>query len=243
MLIVQKFGGTSVRDPQRIARVVAHLTEKARLGHKVVGVVSAQGDLTDRLLEKMAELSHTPSHRESDACLAAGEQISAALVAMAVEAAGFPATSLTGWQAGLVTDGAHGDARIQKLAGSRIQELLEQGRIVIVAGFQGISPDGDITTLGRGGSDTTAVALAALLGADECLIYTDVDGVYDKDPRRFPDAVKFERIGYDAMLQLCHQGAQVLHDRCVELAKAHRMAIRVLSTFREGPGTVVADPE
>ena len=243
MLIVQKFGGTSVSDPQRIARVVAHLTENARRGHRVVGVVSAQGDLTDRLVEKMATLSPAPSPRESDACLAAGEQISAALIAMAVEASGFPAVSLTGWQAGLVTDDVHSDARIQKLVGSRIQDALEQGKIVIVAGFQGISPGGDITTLGRGGSDTTAVALAALLGADQCLIYTDVDGVYDKDPRRFPDAVRFSRIGYDEMLQLCRAGAQVLHDRCVELAKAHRMAIRVLSTFRDGPGTIVSDPE
>lgn len=243
MLMVQKFGGTSVSDPQRIARVVSHLTGAARQGHKVVGVVSAQGDLTDRLVKKMMALSPLPPPRESDACLAAGEQISAALVAMAVEAAGFPAVSLTGWQAGLVTDDVHSDARIQMLQGRRIMDALEQGKIVIVAGFQGITPQGDITTLGRGGSDTTAVALAALLGADECLIYTDVDGVYDKDPRMFPDAVKYSRIGYDEMLQLCHRGAQVLHDRCVELAKKHRITIQVLSTFRDLPGTTVADSE
>lgn len=243
MLIVQKFGGTSVASPQRIARVVEHLTSAARQGHRVVGVVSAQGDLTDRLIEKIGALSARPSPREADACLAAGEQISAALVAMAVEAAGFPAVSLTGWQAGLVTDGVHGDARIEGLANSRITQELERGRIVIVAGFQGISPGGDITTLGRGGSDTTAVALAALLGADRCLIYTDVDGVYDKDPRKYPDAVKYSRIGYDEMLALCHSGAQVLHDRCVELAKRHRIPIRVLSTFRDLPGTIVSDSE
>ena len=243
MLIVQKFGGTSVASPQRIARVVEHLTNAARQGHRVVGVVSAQGDLTDRLIEKIGALSAQPSLRETDACLAAGEQISAALVAMAVEAAGFPAVSLTGWQSGLVTDGVHGDARIEGLANSRITQELERGRIVIVAGFQGISPGGDITTLGRGGSDTTAVALAALLGADRCLIYTDVDGVYDKDPRKYPDAVKYSRIGYDEMLALCHGGAQVLHDRCVELAKRHRIPIRVLSTFRDLPGTTVSDSE
>lgn len=243
MLIVEKFGGTSVADASCIRNAARHLVEAARQGHQVVAVVSAQGDLTDRLLEKIASVTDAPSARESDACVSAGENISAALVAMAAEALGHRAISLSGWQAGLVTDSAYGSARIRFLQGDRIRRELQDGKIVVVAGFQGIDRQENITTLGRGGSDTTAVALAALLQADRCVIFTDVPGVYDKDPRKFADAVKFPAIGYDAMLALCHSGAQVLHDRCVELAKEYGIRVEVRSAFSDEPGTVVGDTE
>lgn len=239
MLIVEKFGGTSVADGARIENAAKRLVEAAREGNQVVAVVSAQGDLTDRLLEKIHAVSAEPSAREVDACLSAGENISAALVAMAVEALGYPAVSLTGWQAGLMTDSHHGDARIRFLQGSRIRQELRAGKIVVVAGFQGLDSHKNVTTLGRGGSDTTAVALAALLEAERCVIFTDVDGVYDKDPRKWEDAVKFEAIDYDKMLELCHSGAQVLHDRCVELARDHGIRIEVCSAFSQKPGTIV----
>lgn len=239
MLIIQKFGGTSVADPERIRNAARHLVKAAREGNHVVAVVSAQGDLTDRLLEKIDSVTDQPSARESDACVSAGENISAALVAMAVEAMGCPAISLAGWQAGLVTDSVYGNARIRYLQGGRIRRELLAGKIVVVAGFQGVDAMKNITTLGRGGSDTTAVALAALLEADRCVIFTDVDGVYDKDPRKNEDAVKFEAIDYDQMLDLCRQGAQVLHDRCVELARDYGIRIEVRSAFAEEPGTIV----
>lgn len=243
MLIIQKYGGTSVADAGRIRMAAQRLAEATRQGHQVVAVVSAQGDLTDRLLEKIDSITSDPSPRESDACVSAGEQISAALVAMAVEEQGVGAVSLTGWQAGLVTDTRYGSARIRFLQGERIHRELERGKVVVVAGFQGIDRWGNITTLGRGGSDTTAVALAAMLRADRCVIYTDVDGVYDKDPRKFNDAVKFQHIRYDDMLALCHQGAQVLHDRCVELAKLCGIRLEVRSAFSDAPGTIVGDLE
>ena len=239
MLMVEKFGGTSVADGARIHKVASLLAEAAMQGNQVVAVVSAQGDLTDRLLEKIHAVSDDPSGREVDACLSAGEIISAALVAMAVEQLGHPAVSLTGWQAGLMTDSNHGDARIRFMQGGRIRRELAAGKIVVVAGFQGLDSRKNVTTLGRGGSDTTAVALAALLEADRCVIFTDVDGVYDKDPRKFSDAVKYEAIDYDSMLDLCHSGAQVLHDRCVELARDHGIRIEVRSTFSDEPGTIV----
>ena len=239
MLIVEKFGGTSVADGARIENAAKILVEAAQQGYQVVAVVSAQGDLTDRLLEKIHSVAHGPSAREVDACLSAGENISAALVAMAVEELGHPAVSLTGWQAGLVTDSNHGDARIRFLQGNRIRQELRAGKIVVVAGFQGLDSHKNVTTLGRGGSDTTAVALAALLEAERCVIFTDGDGVYDKDPRKYADAVKFEAIDYDRMLELCHSGAQVLHDRCVELARDHGIRIEVCSAFSQEPGTTV----
>lgn len=239
MLMIQKFGGTSVADAGRIRNAARHLVQAAREGHHVVAVVSAQGDLTDRLLEKIGSVADRPSGRESDACVSAGENISAALVAMAVEAMGYPAVSLSGWQAGLVTDSDYGNARIRYLQGGRIRRELQEGKIVVVAGFQGVDSKQNITTLGRGGSDTTAVALAALLEADRCVIFTDVDGVYDKDPRKYPNAVKFASIDYEQMLELCHQGAQVLHDRCVELARDHGIRIEVRSAIGEEPGTIV----
>ncbi len=243
MLIVQKFGGTSLMDPDRIRTAAARAIAKKQEGCQVVVVVSAQGHTTDRLLSQAQAVNPAPSLREMDMCLSAGEQISAALMAMTLEALGCSAVSLTGWQAGIQTDGIHGSAAVVALSGARIRQELARGRIVVVAGFQGIDPGGDITTLGRGGSDTTAVALAAFLKAELCQIYTDVDGVYDKDPRLFPDAAKYRQIGYDSMLALARQGAQVLHDRCVELGKAHRIPIQVLSSFRPGPGTLVADLE
>ena len=241
MRIVAKFGGTSVANAQCIGRAAQKLTEEARKGYQVVGVVSAQGDLTDRLLEKIGAITDTPMLRESDACVSAGEQISAALVAMAVQRLGWDAVSLAGWQAGLYTDGAHGAATILALTSDRIERELAEGKIVIVAGFQGVDAAGDITTLGRGGSDTTAVTLAALLKADVCRIYTDVDGVYDKDPRKHPDAKRYTVISYEDMLSLCAGGAQVLHDKCVEAGKRYGVPIWVYSSFREGGGTLVHD--
>lgn len=241
MLIVQKFGGSSLADAQRVRRAARRVAEQVRAGHKLIAVVSAQGDTTDLLVENAAQLSLSPEPREMDAYLAAGEQMSAALMAMALMEEGIPAVSLTGWQAGLRTDDHNGDARVLGLVNNRITKELSGGNTVVVAGFQGVSDSGDITTLGRGGSDTTAVALAAFLKADKCMIYTDVDGVYDKDPRLFPDAVKFQQIGYTDMLRLARQGAQVLHDRCVELGQRYGVPIQVLSSFRPGPGTMVMD--
>lgn len=239
MLIVQKYGGSSLADAQRIQRAARRIAEDARAGHRMVVVVSAQGDTTDDLLAQVPAITDRPSPRELDAYMAAGELLSAALMAMALEAEGIPAISLTGMQTGLFTDGVHGDARVLGLTRDRIQTELDRGRVVVAAGFQGVDVHGDITTLGRGGSDTTAVALAAFLKADRCMIFTDVDGVYDKDPRKFPSARRYEQISYADMLQLARQGAQVLHDRCVELAQQHGVQIQVLSSFRPGSGTIV----
>lgn len=241
MLMVQKYGGSSLADAACVYRAAQGIARQVRQGHRLVIVVSAQGDTTDLLLTRMKQVTARPPLREMDACLSAGEQISAALLAAALEAMGVPAVSLTGYQAGIMTDGTYGDARVLGLRGNRIRQELNRGRTVVVTGFQGLGPEGDITTLGRGGSDTTAVALAAFLGADCCMIYTDVDGVYDKDPRKYPDAVRYERIGYDAMLALARSGAQVLHDRCVELAKRYQVPVQVLSSFRRGEGTLVTD--
>ena len=239
MLIVQKFGGTSLMDAQRIRRAAGRAAKLAQEGCRVVVVVSAQGHTTDALIEKARSVTEQPSDRQMDSLLACGEQMSAALMAMALEDIGCAAISLTGWQAGILTDSNHGDARILGLSNDRILRHLEEGSVVVVTGFQGVNDQDDVTTLGRGGSDTTAVALAAFLGADICDIYTDVDGVYDKDPRQHPDAMRYDRIGYDAMLRLARSGAQVLHDRCVELAREHGVRIRVLSSFRDGSGTLV----
>lgn len=241
MRIIQKYGGTSLMDAGCIRRAASRAAELSRAGHEVVVVVSAQGHTTDRLIADAAAVTATPPMRELDAYLAAGEQMSAGLMAMALQELGVSAISLTGWQAGLLTDGDHGSARVACLKNDRICRELEKGRTVVVAGFQGVDQEGDITTLGRGGSDTTAVALAAFLKADVCQIYTDVDGVYNKDPRKHPDAVKFERIRYDDMLTIAREGAQVLHDRCVELGKHYGVPIQVLSSFRSGSGTLVTD--
>ena len=236
MLIVQKYGGSSLADAGRVRKAAQRVAELVRQGERLVVVVSAQGDTTDLLLEK---LTADPVPRELDAYLSAGEQLSAALMAMALQEQGVSTVSLSGWQAGLLTDGNHTDARVLGLCNDRILRELDKGNTVVVTGFQGINARGDITTLGRGGSDTTAVALAAFLKADRCMIYTDVDGIYDRDPRKDPQAVRFDTIGYDAMLKLARGGAQVLHDRCVELARDHGVIIHVLSSFRPGEGTVV----
>ena len=237
--IVQKYGGTSLGDTEKLLAAARRVTGLAQQGAQVVVVVSAQGDTTDALISAAVAVNPRGAAREMDAYMAAGEQLSAGLMAMAIGSLGFPAVSLTGWQAGVVTDGVHGNARILRLEGDRILRELEKGRIVVVAGFQGIGPGGDITTLGRGGSDTTAVALAAFLGADACQIFTDVDGVYDRDPRRHPGSTRFGRISYDRMLRLVENGAQVLHDRSVEMARDHGITVEVLSAFTGTPGTLV----
>ncbi len=240
-LIVQKFGGSSVANAERILHVAEIITGTYRKGNQVVVVLSAQGDTTDDLLEKAAEINPAASRREMDMLLTTGEQMSIALMAMAIEKLGFPVVSLTGWQVGMETTAAYGAARIKRVSGSRIQEELDQNKIVLVAGFQGINKYGDVTTLGRGGSDTTAVALAVALRADLCQIYTDVDGVYTADPRKVPDARKLDEITFDEMLELASLGAQVLHNRSVEMAKRYSMNIEVLSSFTGAPGTIVKE--
>lgn len=239
MLIVQKYGGTSLADGARILTAARRVTRLAQQGAQVVVVVSAQGDTTDRMIAAAEAINPRPSVREMDAYISAGEQMSAGLMAMAIGTLGYPAVSLSGWQAGIRTDDVYGNARITGLQNNRIRTELDKGNIVVVSGFQGINEAGDITTLGRGGSDTTAVALAAFLQAQVCQIFTDVDGVYDRDPRRYPGATRFGRISYEKMLRLIENGAQVLHDRSVELAKAHNITVEVLSSFTGAPGTLV----
>ena len=236
---VLKFGGSSVADTAKVYAAARKLAALQRQGHQVVGVLSAQGKETDRLLALAREVDPDCSGREVDALLSTGETCSISLCGLALKRLGIPALGLTGWQAGLQTESTHGGARVLGLSNDRIAQELSRGKIVLGAGFQGIDALGDITTLGRGGSDTTAVALAAFLKADRCLIYTDVDGVYDKDPRLHADAVKYDVISYDRMLTLARSGAKVLHDRCVELAKQHRVIIEVLSSYRDLPGTLV----
>ena len=239
MLVVQKYGGSSLADSHRVRAAARRIAHCAQEGMQVIVVVSAQADTTDHLIANAQSVNPKGSLREMDAYLSAGEQLSAALMAMALEDLGCKAVSLTGWQAGLLTDNTYGNARTCMLQNQRIRQELDAGNIVVVAGFQGVDDCDNITTLGRGGSDTTAVALAAFLQADLCQIYTDVDGVYDKDPRRFPAAVRYDRLDYDTMLQMARNGAQVLHDRCVELAQAHGVKIQVLSSFRDGAGTMI----
>lgn len=241
MLTVQKFGGTSVADDVRIRRAAEIAARTYDDGDDVVVVVSAQGDTTDLLLEKAAKLCAAPGPRELDMLLSTGEQVSAALMAMCLEEMGYAAVSLTGWQAGVETTAVHGDARILRVDTERLLRELRRGRIVVVAGFQGLSVHGEITTLGRGGSDTTAVALAAALQAHRCQIFTDVDGVYTADPRKFPEAQKLREIAYDEMLAMARSGAQVLHDRCVELAKEHGIVLEVRSAFTDAEGTIIGE--
>ncbi|MBC8537001.1 aspartate kinase [Feifania hominis] len=240
-LIVQKFGGSSVANAERLENVARLVTDTYREGNSVVVVVSAQGDTTDDLIAKAHEINDNPSNREMDMLLSTGEQISIALLAMAIEKLGFPVISLTGWQVGMKTDSNCGRARIKECSAERIRSELDKKKIVIVAGFQGINKYDDITTLGRGGSDTTAVALAAVLHADCCQIYTDVEGVYTSDPRRVPNAHKLEEITYDEMLELASLGAQVLHNRSVEMAKKYNVKMEVLSSFVKVPGTIVKE--
>ena len=239
--IVQKFGGSSVADTERINRVAGIIAETYSDNNDVVVVLSAQGDTTDDLIEKAAELNPNPSKREMDVLLSTGEQISIALMSMALERIGLPVISLTGWQIGMHTNADYGNARIKKVTCERIRNELDKRRIVIVAGFQGINKYDDITTLGRGGSDTTAVAIAAAMNADLCQIYTDVEGVYTSDPRKVPNAKKLEEITYDEMLELASLGAQVLHNRSVEMAKRYGVNLEVLSSFVRKPGTKVKE--
>lgn len=240
-LIVQKFGGTSVADGDRLRHVAKIITDTYAKGNRVVAVLSAQGDTTDELIEKAREINPNPSPREMDMLLSVGEQISVSLCAMAIEAMGYPVVSLTGWQAGMQTNTLSMNARIKRIDAERVEAELDRRRIVIVTGFQGINRLGDITTLGRGGSDTSAVALAAALRADLCQIYTDVDGVYTADPRIVPNARKLDEITYDEMLELATLGAQVLHNRSVEMAKKYNVKLEVLSSFTGNSGTRIKE--
>ncbi len=240
-LIVQKFGGSSVADAAKVMNVAERVTETYKAGNQVVVVVSAQGDTTDELIEKANEINPNASKRELDMLLASGEQISIALLAMAIEKIGCPVISLTGWQAGFNTNSVSGAARIKKIDTERIRRAIDKKRIAVVAGFQGLNKYDDITTLGRGGSDTSAVAIAAALHADKCEIYTDVDGVYTADPRICKDAKKLDEITYDEMLELASLGANVLHNRSVELAKKYNVKLEVRSSFEKVPGTMVKE--
>lgn len=240
-LIIQKFGGSSVANAERVMNVARIVTDTYKEGNDVVVVVSAQGDTTDDLIEKANEISSKPSKREMDMLLSAGEQISIALLAMAIEKLGYPVCSLLGWQAGFSTNSAYGSARIKKVTAERIKEEIEKKKIVVVAGFQGLNKYGDITTLGRGGSDTSAVAIAASLQADRCQIFTDVEGVYTADPRKIKGAKKLSEITYDEMLELATLGAQVLNNRSVEMAKKYNVTVEVLSSLVRANGTIVKE--
>ena len=236
-----KFGGTSVKDAERVRNVAGIVTDSYKAGNSVVVVVSAQGDTTDDLIEKAAEITSKPSNREMDMLLASGEQISASLLAMCIQDMGYPAISLTGWQAGFRTSSAHTAARIRRVEADRIRTEIDQKKIVVVCGFQGLSRYDDITTLGRGGSDTSAVAIAAAMHADLCQIYTDVEGVFTADPRKVPNAKKLDVISYDEMLELATLGAQVLNNRSVEMAKKYNIELEVLSSLTHAPGTIVKE--
>jgi len=241
MLLVQKYGGTSVGNPERIRRVAKRVAAAQDAGHQVVVVVSAMGDTTDDLINLVHEITDNPSEREMDVLLSTGEQVSMALLAMALKELSKPALSLTGAQAGIQTDNSHSKAKILEINPERLQAELANGNIVVVAGFQGMDSLSDITTLGRGGSDTTAVALAAALKADVCEIYTDVDGVYTTDPRIVPEARKLNKISYDEMLEMASLGAGVLHPRSVELGLKYGIPIHVRSSFNDNPGTIVKE--
>ena len=240
-LIVQKFGGSSVKDAQRIENVAERIAETYLAGNDVIVVLSAQGDTTDDLIAKAAEINPKASKREMDMLLATGEQISVALCAMALEKRGLRCVSLNAFQVGIQSTAVHSDARIRRIDPERLRSELDQHRIVLVTGFQGVDRGGDVTTLGRGGSDTSAVALAAAFHADLCQIFTDVDGVYTTDPRIVPTARKLSEITYDEMLELASQGAQVLHNRSVELAKKYHVDLEVLSSLEHKPGTKVKE--
>ncbi len=240
-LIVQKFGGSSVADAARVRNVASIIIDTYKQGNDVVAVVSAQGDTTDDLIEKAAELNPKASKREMDSLLSAGEQMSSALLAMAIEAEGYPVVSLLGWQAGFRTDNVYGSARIKTVQPERLKNEIGKKNIVIVAGFQGLNGFDDITTLGRGGSDTSAVAIAAALHADRCQIFTDVEGVYTADPRKVEGTKKLAEITYDEMLELATLGAQVLNNRSVEMAKKYNVEVEVLSSLKRVPGTIVKE--
>ena len=242
-LYVQKFGGSSVADAEKLLHVAHIIKNTYEKGHRVIVVLSAQGDTTDRLLRAAREVNETPSKRELDALLATGEQVSVSLCAMALHRLGVPAVSLCAWQAGIVTEGAHGEANVTQIEHERIERELDAGNVVLVAGFQGVDEVGDITTLGRGGSDLSAVALAAAFHADLCQIYTDVDGVYTTDPRVCPTARRLERISFDDMLLLARCGAQVLHDKSVALAQKCGVTLEVRSCEAGSVGSIVCAEE
>src|SRR4029434_9069315 len=239
MLIVQTYGGSSVADPEKIKNVARRVAESARQGHRMVVVVSAMGKTTDSLVQLAGAVSPTPDPREMDMLLATGEQVTIGLLAMALQTRVFAACSFTGPQVGMVTDAAHTRARIKRITAERIGAALAEGKVAVVAGFQGTTEAGDITTLGRGGSDLTGVALAAALKADVCEIFTDVDGVYTADPNVVPDARKLARVSYDEMLEMASLGAKVLQARSVEFAKKFAVPVHVRSTFKPDPGTLV----
>ena len=240
-LIVQKFGGTSVANTERLKNVADIITKTYEKGNDVVVVVSAQGDTTDEFIEKARQVNPNPSKREMDMLLTAGEQISASLLAMTIEEMGYPVISLLGWQAGFFPSANNGSARIERVDPARIKRELDHKRIVIVTGFQGVNRYQDMTTLGRGGSDTSAVAIAASMHADLCQIYTDVEGVFTADPRKIKDARKLDVISYDEMLELATLGAQVLNNRSVEMAKKYGVELEVLSSLTRKPGTIVRE--
>ena len=240
-LIVQKFGGSSVADAERVLNVAGRVTDTYKEGNDVIVVVSAQGDTTDDLIAKANEINPKASKREMDVLLSSGEQISIALLAMAIQKLGCPVVSLTGWQAGFNTNAVAGNARISNIDTERMESEIDKHNIVIVAGFQGLDKYDNITTLGRGGSDTSAVAIAAAMHADKCEIYTDVDGVYTADPRIVGDAKKLDEITYDEMLELASLGANVLHNRSVEMAKKYNVELEVKSSFEKTPGTIVKE--
>ncbi|MDR1409065.1 MAG: aspartate kinase [Oscillospiraceae bacterium] len=237
-LIVQKFGGSSVANADRVRNVAKIITDTYKAGNGVIAVVSAQGDTTDDLIEKAQEINENPSKREMDVLLSAGEQMSASLMAMAIEKIGCPVVSLLGWQAGFQTSSSYGLARIRTINTERMEREIDQRKIIIVAGFQGICKYDDVTTFGRGGSDTTAVAIAAAMHADRCQIFTDVDGVCTADPRKIKNAQKLEEITYDEMLELATLGAQVLNNRSVEMAKKYNVELEVLTSFQYGPSPI-----
>lgn len=240
-LIVQKFGGSSVANAERVMNVARIVTDTYRQGNDVVVVVSAQGDTTDDLIAKAHEINKKPSKRELDMLMTSGEQISIALLSMAIEKLGCPAVSLLGWQAGFNTSSSYGSARIKSIKADRLKAEVDRHNIVVVAGFQGINKYDDLTTLGRGGSDTSAVAIAAAMHADRCQIFTDVEGVFTADPRKVPGAQKLQEITYDEMLELATLGAQVLNNRSVEMAKKYNVELEVLSSLKRVPGTIVKE--
>lgn len=238
-IIVQKFGGTSVANTEKLFNVCKHIIDRYKKGNKVVVVVSAQGKTTDNLVAEELEITKEPNKREHDILLSIGEQITVSKLAMCLNKLGYKSISYLGWQLPILTDNIYGNANIININTNKILNKLNENNIVIVAGFQGINEYGDITTLGRGGSDTTAVALAAYLKADKLYIYTDVDGVYSEDPNINPNAIKYETISYDKMLEMAKNGAKVLHTKCVEIAKENNVPIIVKSTFVENDGTLV----
>ena len=242
-LIVQKYGGTSVGSVDRIQAVADKIIETRKQGHQVVVVVSAMSGETDRLLKLARDLAPKPDSREVDVLLSTGEQVTIALLSIALQGKGYPSVSFTGAQVHILTDSAYNKARIIDIDAARVQKALNAGKVVVIAGFQGIDSDGNITTLGRGGSDTTAVAMAAALKASECAIYTDVDGVYTADPRIVPDARRLDRLSYEEMLEMASLGSKVLQIRSVEFANKYKVPVRVLSSFKEGAGTLITDED